>query len=331
MVTIVKEMFTRILSKKNCKATKQKGGNEMKNFSIEEIGVEGKSLSTKELWGHDKVTVNVEEGIAWKLCQYTDYHQRRMSLPISVNALLCAWEEETKSVTITNSLVSQEKERARQKQEAEAEDYKKKQEEEVARILEMPVDRCYRKHMGRYYLCEPAVSHKGHPLLAEKMAEVQNAIDQREREDDVEKDEQEKEKATKKEAERIATVEWDAEKIRWIDVHGSERLKLAVSEGYTAEKQYVDERARFELSELAQVVTERQNWHIAQVVPWQVKDCPTVPAIMLEKKLKEQEHKASTVWGNICHCEDDECNCENHEMVIVQNYLDKYTVIVAEF
>lgn len=127
----------------------------------------------------------------------------------------------------------------------------------------------------------------------------------------------------KNEAERLA------ERLAWIEAHGSDYLQRAVKLGYNCQRQYVTERATLEFPGFALDFNLRAEW--------QDRTCPSSEALDEVEKLIQQGHKALVVW--LCDTgveqetteDDDYINpFEPCEAIIVEDYLGKYN-LVKEF
>lgn len=294
--------------------------NNIKSFNIffckeeyERKVVEYTIFSTKELWGYEKVSAEIGEGIAWKSINFWD--NIKLQIPILQEKLISLFNEAEKKVVISNETIREgmaeveakkaeakaENQRREEERKRQEEEKKRQEREKIYQIFQTEGVKGVQNFLPGYNCL--------HYCQREGYTEIVKAISQ----ENLQEEERQKAKKAKMEA----------EKKEWIEKYGSERLKLAIQEGYEAKKQYILERATQELGESAKIDYEDKG-------EWQKRSCPSLEAIKLEKELKGKGYQAETVWGFLCDCKE-YCKCEKHEMAIVKNFLDTCDVVVAEF
>lgn len=135
---------------------------------------------------------------------------------------------------------------------------------------------------------------------------------------------QDAEKAEREATQRAESEAARAEKLAWIEAHGSERLQKGIAAGYHCQKIYVTERGNadlgsgYELDYNAKI--ERKD-----------RSCPTLEALNEAERLTETGIKAKVVWlprGTETEDEDGyyDCewtSCEAVEAILLKNYFYK--------
>lgn len=133
-------------------------------------------------------------------------------------------------------------------------------------------------------------------------------------------------------AQRLATVEaanaktkaerdrLEAEKLEWIQAHGSEYLKDAVSLGYNCQRQYVTERAEMEFPDF--------DVDFGDNAKWTSRSCPSPEALQEVKELVAAGHEAEVVWLTDDGAErEDWEDFESCEAIVIRNYLGRYDLV----
>lgn len=116
-----------------------------------------------------------------------------------------------------------------------------------------------------------------------------------------------------------------AEKLTWIEAHGSDFLKLAASEGFDCQRKYAIERGDLELPGFVVDIEDAALWNS--------RSCPSVAALKLLKEAKANGHNADLVWLTAQACEDSKDDMtryddwEQCEAVIVRGFLGKYDAV----
>lgn len=124
-----------------------------------------------------------------------------------------------------------------------------------------------------------------------------------------------KEAAKNAERERV-----EADKLQWIQEHGSDYLKDAVTLGYDCQRQYVDERSEKEFPDFAVDFGDQAEW--------KSRSCPSREALAEAKNLIAKGYKAEVVWLTCPPWEVDEYErFEADEAVVIRNYLGKYDLV----
>lgn len=118
----------------------------------------------------------------------------------------------------------------------------------------------------------------------------------------------------------------EAEKAAWIAAHGSDYLKRAAALGYDCQRQYVTERAAREVPGFILDFHDRAEW--------KSRACPSEEALGQVEALLEQGFQAEVVWlTRPADAEPDNENFDPYqgfepcEVVVVSNYLGKYTLV----
>lgn len=124
------------------------------------------------------------------------------------------------------------------------------------------------------------------------------------------------EEQARREAEKKAREEAEAAKRAWIEAHGSDFLRRAFAAGYDCQRRYVTERAGQEHPDATIDFDGNAGWRS--------RSCPSEAALDLAEQVSGE-----VVWLTAPPHEDEgyyEPN-EQHEAVIVRNYLGSYTVV----
>jgi len=292
--------------------------------SVSCYGVQRTWDSMKTLVGYEYVFFEIEEGLAW---QQVNIKDTTIGIPLLKEDFISLFDVATKTITITNEIVMagmarldiMAKQAVQKRIDEEKAEKEKRDTESIEKILKHPINQLLSstsKDGGWvYYVDSWVLQYKDNPLVSEKIALAIEEAGESTKKSFAATEKREEEKLA---AQRIL----DEDKVKWIATHGSERLKLAVAEGYNAQKQYVIERAAVELGVGATVDYDDKG-------KWKDRSCPSLDALTLEKELKVKGFTSSTVWGYLCDCNED-CDCEKHEMVIISDFFGK-DVIVVEF
>jgi hypothetical protein len=130
----------------------------------------------------------------------------------------------------------------------------------------------------------------------------------------------------KLDADRAAEKEKEeAERLAWIETHGSDYLQRAVKLGYNCQRQYVTERAAKEFPGYALDFNNNATW--------KDRACPSEAALDEVERLIRQGYDAEVVWLTEPIQEpeysddDDYCCFEPCETIVVRNYLGKYDLV----
>jgi len=114
-----------------------------------------------------------------------------------------------------------------------------------------------------------------------------------------------------------------AEKQAWIAQHGSDRLRKAVELGYDCQRLYVTERVQSELPEF--------EIDFKDTADWCTRSCPSEEALNIVLECRNQGFDAKVVWltdpPSSGHNDDGDDYFEPCEAVVVEGYLDKYTLV----
>ena len=133
--------------------------------------------------------------------------------------------------------------------------------------------------------------------------------------------EEQRKRDADKEKERAAK---EAERLAWIETHGSDYLQRAVKLGYNCQRQYVTERAALELPGYEVDFDNR--------AAWKSRSCPSMAALEEVERLIQQGYDAEVVWltepiQEPEYSDDDYCCFEPCETIVVRNYLGKYDLV----
>jgi hypothetical protein len=113
------------------------------------------------------------------------------------------------------------------------------------------------------------------------------------------------------------------ERLNWITQNGSEHLREAVELGYNCQRKYVTERAAKELPDFQVDFDENACWNH--------RACPSLESIKEIKNIMKFGFNAEVVWlthpASNFKDEEDEYNFEQHEAIIITDYLEKYQLI----
>jgi alpha-D-ribose 1-methylphosphonate 5-triphosphate synthase subunit PhnH len=127
------------------------------------------------------------------------------------------------------------------------------------------------------------------------------------------------EQAALREAEALADAQAkarrEADKLAWVEVHGSEHLAQAVAAGYDCQRLYVSERAAAERPGFVVDFDDRADWR--------TRSCPSEAALALA-----EAHGGTVVWLTNSAYELHEAEFwEPREAVVIREYLGKYDLI----
>jgi hypothetical protein len=120
-----------------------------------------------------------------------------------------------------------------------------------------------------------------------------------------------------------AEISFEKDKINWVNraVCDNERIKIAVHEGYDCNDEYIRERLKKEWPGFT--ICDEHTFY------WKL-DCPTLPALKTEQRLKKQINGFKDKYGTYVRC----CKLEaydgtefNEEAIILCNFYGKYEVI----
>lgn len=112
-------------------------------------------------------------------------------------------------------------------------------------------------------------------------------------------------------AEKAVKEAREAERLAWIEAHGSDYLQRAVRLGYNCQRQYVTERAGLEFPDFQVDFDDKAEWRS--------RSCPSEEALVEVETLIEAGHNAEVVW---LIPEPDPC-----EAIVVKEYLGKYNLV----
>lgn len=153
--------------------------------------------------------------------------------------------------------------------------------------------------------------------LSSMRAEYDAETERRKKEYEVARESARKYKEAREAEEKAAFC---AEKRRWIEAHGSERLRKSEAGGYSNTVPYMNERLKKDVGD---------GWEIDvnRAMGWNTKRYPSERALDLEVSLKKQGYDSEI--GLLTDNGDDKCEFEFEccEVVVIKNYLGKYDVV----
>jgi hypothetical protein len=113
-----------------------------------------------------------------------------------------------------------------------------------------------------------------------------------------------------------------ADRLAWIENHGSEHLKKAIAAGYNCQRKYVEERSAFEFPEF--------DLDFDDLLKHRSRSCPSLNALDWLDRLPQGQ----IVWVEERHDRsdddedyEDELNYKGEEAIVLERYLGKYDLV----
>jgi hypothetical protein len=107
-----------------------------------------------------------------------------------------------------------------------------------------------------------------------------------------------------------------ADRLTWIENHGSEHLKKAVAAGYNCQRKYVEERSAFEFPEF--------DLDFDDCLKHRSRSCPSLNALDWLDRFPQGQ----IIWVEERHDRsDDDEDYEGEEAIIINGYLGKYNLV----
>lgn len=126
--------------------------------------------------------------------------------------------------------------------------------------------------------------------------------------------------AEKKEvAEKEQKEKEKAEKVEWVNTHGSDHLHRAVKLGYNCQRLYVTERAALEFPGFTVDFDNEARW--------KRRSCPSKKGLTELEALLEQGHQAKIMWLINSTSFNEYGDYEPREAIVIRNYLGKYDLV----
>lgn len=107
--------------------------------------------------------------------------------------------------------------------------------------------------------------------------------------------------------------QYEAEKLQWIEEHGSDYLKKAVSNGFDSQRKYVEERAAIEFAGFLVDFDGSAEWND--------RSFPSEEALDILEQVKPMSKRATIVWIISRHDADPEWSDEQEEAVVIRGFL----------
>jgi hypothetical protein len=126
---------------------------------------------------------------------------------------------------------------------------------------------------------------------------------------------------TKIDADNYAKLKIAADRLAWIKSNGSSRLKKSVAAGYDSQRLYVTERAAVEFPEAIVDFEGNSDWKSRSLPSEKALD----RSIAINESLNEGDTLTQVVW--LTTDEDGNELDEEYEVVVIQDYLGKYTLL----